>query len=282
MKPIKLISDSTCDLSSNIIKKRNIEIIPMHVSFGDERYLDGVNITVDTLYQKVEETGDLPKSAAISPGEFEEVFKRFLDEGYQILYLGIGAQFSGTFQSANLAKTLLESEDIYLVDSANLSSGIGLLLLKASDMIEEGLNIDEIVASLEATVPKVRSQFVIDTLEYLYKGGRLNALSNFMGNMLRLHPLIKVVDGKMIVGKKISGAMRKAVRYMVNETISNQDKIESDYIMITHSKAEKNADYIRQNVVNNMSVNNLLETKAGCTISTHCGAGTIGILYIEK
>ncbi|MCF7925182.1 MAG: DegV family protein [Candidatus Izimaplasma sp.] len=282
MKPIKLISDSTCDLTRDILKERQIEAIPMHVSFGEEHYLDGVNLSVEEMYQKVENKGELPKSAAISPGEFEVVFSKYLDQGYQILYIGIGARLSGTFQSANLAKNLLESDDIHIIDSANLSSGTGLLLLKASDMIQANKDIETIKYMIQELIPKIRSQFVIDTLDYLYKGGRLNVLSNFMGNMLRLHPLIKVVDGQMIVGKKISGAMRKAIRYMINETVMNQDNIDSAYMMITHSKADNNAIYIRKELEDKMNIDTIYETEAGCTISTHCGAGTIGILYIEK
>lgn len=282
MKPIKLITDSTCDLTKEILEERNIDVIPMHIHFGQDQFADGVELTVDDMYKKVEEYGMLPKSAAISPGEFATVFKKYLDEGYQIIYLGIGYKFSGTLQSANVAKGLLESDDIHLIDSGNLSSGSGLLLLRASDLIKEGKDVPSIVKEIEETVPKVRSQFVIDTLEYLYKGGRLNALGAFFGKVLHLHPMIAVKDGEMYVAKKISGAMRKAVRYMVNEAIKQKDDIDPRYMMITHSKAEKNAVYVKGMLEDSMDLDTIYETYAGCTISTHCGAGTIGILYIMK
>jgi DegV family protein with EDD domain len=282
MKPIKLITDSTCDLTENVLKERDIDVLPMHIHFGQDEYQDGVSLTVKEMYALVEKHGELPKSAAIAPGEFEIIFKKYLNLGYQIIYLGIGAKFSGTFQSAHLAKQLLESDDIHLIDSKNLSSGSGLLLLKASDLIKAGKTVEEIKTDIEEIVPKVRSQFVIDTLEYLYKGGRLNALGAFMGKMLHLHPMIRVVDGEMVVAKKISGAMRKAVKYMVNEAIKMADDIDPKYMMITHSMADKNAVYIRKMIDEHFEIEHVLETKAGCTISTHCGAGPIGILYIMK
>ena len=282
MKKIKLISDSTCDLSKALIKEHDIEVIPLHVSFGDEMYDDGVNLTTEQLYKKVEEKNELPKSAAASPGEFETVFKRYLDEGYQVLYLGIGSKFSGTFQSAMVAKGMLESEDIVLVDSQNLSSGTGLLLLKAASFRAQGDDILTIKKKLEAIVPKVRSQFVIDTLEYLYKGGRLNALSALMGKMLRIHPLIKVVDGEMAVGKKARGSMRKGLNIMLDEALALKGEIDEEFMMITHSLADESYHYLKQKVDQEFNIKNVYETHAGCVISTHCGPGTIGILYIMK
>ena len=282
MKPIKLITDSTCDLTKELLEERNIDVIPMHIHFGKDQFADGLEIDVNDMYQKVEEYGMLPKTAAIAPGEFEAKFKEYLEQGYQIIYLGIGTGFSSTLQSANIAKQMLESDDIYLIDSGNLSSGVGLLLLRASDLIKEGKDIKTVVAEVEATVPKVRSQFVIDTLEYLYKGGRLNALGAFVGKVLHLHPMIAVKDGKMIVAKKVSGAMRKAVKYMLNQAIAIKEDIDPKYMMITHSKADKNAVYIKNILDEQMNIETTYETYAGCTVSTHCGAGTIGILYILK
>jgi len=282
MKKIKLISDSTCDLSKELIKKHDIEVIPLHVGFGEEMYDDGVNLTTEELYKKVEEKNELPKTAAASPGEFEEVFKRYLDQGYQVLYLGIGSKFSGTFQSATLAKSMIESDDIYLVDSQNLSSGTGLLLLKAASFRAAGDAAETIKTKLDALVPKVRSQFVIDTLEYLYKGGRLNALSALMGKMLRIHPLIKVVDGEMAVGKKARGSMRKGLNIMLDEALEVKENIDPEFMMITHSLADESYVYLKEKIEQSFNIENVYETHAGCVISTHCGAGTIGILYIMK
>jgi len=282
MRPVKLIGDSTCDLSPDLIKKHDIEIIPLYVSFGEVSYKDGVDLTTEEMYKKVKESMMLPKTAAVSPGEFEQVFKKYIDQGYDVVYIGIGSKFSGTFQSAMLAKNMLETDHVYLVDSLNLSSGSGLLLLKASKYQKQGMSAEEIKKNVEKHVPLVRSQFVVDTLEYLYKGGRLNALSALMGKMLRVHPLIKVVDGEMTVGKKAMGSMRKGLLIMLEEAKKEKENIDSDYMMITHSLAEDHYQYIKRKVDEEFSIDNLYETQAGCVISSHCGAGTIGILYILK
>lgn len=281
MRKIKLISDSTCDLSEELIEKHNIEIVPLTVRFNEEEYKDLFELKTENLYQKVEELRVLPKSAAVSPGEFETVFKKYIDHGYEIIYLGIGSKFSGTFQSALIAKNLLNNDTIHLIDSMNISSGTGLLLLKAAKFREEGFSATEIKVKIENLVPKVRSQFVIDTLEYLYKGGRLNALSAFMGKVLNVHPLIEVRNGEMQVGKKAMGSIKKGINIMIDQALSLKDKIDPEFMMITHSLAPTYS-YVERKVKENFNIEHLYETHAGCVISTHCGKGTIGILYIVE
>ncbi|MGD9761766.1 MAG: DegV family protein [Candidatus Izemoplasmatales bacterium] len=282
MNKVKIISDSTCDLSKELLEKHNIEIVPLYVNFGDESFLDGVNLSVEEMYDLVQQRKTLPKTAAPSPGAFVEVFNKYLQEGYEIIYLGIGSKFSATFSSANVAKNTLESDDIYLVDSLNLSSGTGLLLLKASKFVEEGYSAKEIKEKLEMLVPKVRSQFVIDTLEYLYKGGRLNALSALVGGMLKIKPIIKVRDGLMVVGKKGRGSMKNGIDLMLREVIVDKENIDPEFMMITHSLADESCTYIREKINGIIDIKNLYDTQAGCVISSHCGKGTIGVLYIMK
>jgi DegV family protein with EDD domain len=283
MKKVKIITDSTCDLSKELVEKYNIAVTPLFVNFGEESYQDGVSIDVEKMYKLVEEKNMLPKTAAQSPGNFVELFKKYLDEGYEIVYMGIGSKFSATLSSANVAKQTLESEDIYLVDSLNLSSGTGLLVLKAATLAQKGLSAKEIKQEIENLVPNVRSQFVIDTLEYLYKGGRLNALSNFFGSMLKIKPIIKVRDGLMAVGKKGRGTMKKGIDLMLAEVFAEKENIDPEFMMITHSLADEQVLYIRERIKQeNLEVENLLETQAGCVISSHCGKGTIGVLYILK
>jgi len=282
MKKVKIISDSTCDLSKDLVEKHNIEIVPLYVNFGDESFLDGVNLSVEEMYDLVQQRKTLPKTAAPSPGAFVEVFTKYLDEGCEVIYLGIGSKFSATFSSANVAKNILESDDIYLIDSQNLSSGTGLLLLKAAKFVEEGYSAKEIKEKIEVIVPKVRSQFVIDTLEYLYKGGRLNALSALFGGMLRIKPIIKVRDGVMGVGKKGRGSMKNGIDLMLKEVTDDKDNIDPEFMMITHSLAYESSSYIKEQVNGIMEVENLYDTQAGCVISSHCGKGTIGVLYIMK
>lgn len=280
--PIKLVTDSTCDLSDELLELYDISVVPLYVNFDDESYLDGVNLTVSEMYDKVEEKKVLPKTAAASPGTFYELFEGLLKEGNSIIYLGIGSKFSGTFNSALNAKNMLETDAIHLIDSENLSSGSGLLLLKAGEAIKKGLGAHEVVAYIKSLVPKVRSQFVIDTLEYLHKGGRINGLQNLMGSMLKLKPIIKVVDGEMAVGKKARGTLKNGVKLLIKELFDQRDFIDDEFVMITHSLSDDMASYIYQEIRDETDFKHIYETHAGCVISSHCGKGTIGILYIMK
>ena len=282
MNPVKIITDSTADLSKEILKKLDVDSLPLKVNFGNETFLDGVNITTEQLYKKVEETGELPKTSAISPGEFMETFKKWLDQGYDIVYTGIGSTISGTFQAANVAKMDFPDDRIHLVDSKNLSSGIALLVLKANDYKNEGLSAKEIAEKLTNLVPRIRSQFAIKVLDYLHKGGRASGTQALVGKFLRIRPIIKVVDGKLDVYKKPMGTMNKAVTIMLEEYSELGDKVDLDYVMITHSLADKQAEFMEEYVRSNLNPKNLIISTAGCVISSHCGAGTIGILYIEK
>ncbi|MGE4572213.1 MAG: DegV family protein [Candidatus Izemoplasmatales bacterium] len=282
MRKTKLVTDSTCDLSKELINKYDIEVIPLLVNFKEKSYLDGVDIQVPQMYDMVTDTNELPKTAAPAPGAFVSVFKKYLEEDYDIIYMGIGSKFSATLNSAKVAKDLLESDHIYLIDSLNLSSGTGLLLLKAGEMIKRGLSPEQIKIAIEEMVPKVRSQFVINTLDYLYKGGRLNALSAFFGTMLRFKPIIKVRDGLMGVGKKGRGKIENAINIMLSDMLGEADQIDQDFMMITHSMADDKAVYIKDKIKDKISVKEIHETQAGCVISSHCGKGTIGVLYILK
>jgi len=282
MHKIKLITDSTCDLSRELIKAHDIEVVPLYVNMDGTYYKDGVELTAPKMYDMVKETDALPKTAAASSEEFKTVFKKYLDEGYDILYTGIGSKFSSTLQSANIARMELETGRIHLVDSQNLSSGSGLLLLKAASLRSEGRDIVDIMHTLETIVPKVRSQFVIDTLEYLQKGGRLKAISAFVGTMLKIKPIIRVVDGEMAVGKKARGSIRNGIKIQLKEVLKHQEAIDPEFIMITHTEAFDAAEHTKKALEETNYFENILITEAGCVISSHCGPGTIGLLYIMK
>jgi len=282
MQKIKLISDSTCDLSKDLLLKHFIDLVPLFVNFKEESYLDGVTLTVPEMYEKVHEKGFLPKTAAASPGFFVETFEKYLNLGYEIIYLGIGSKFSGTMQSANSAKLILNDERIHLIDSCNLSSGSGLLLLKAAKFIQAGDDIGTVIAKIESLIPKVKTQFVINTMEYLYKGGRCSGMAAIAGTLLKIKPIIKVVDGAMSVGKKPRGKIEVGIDLLIDEVFEIKDQIDEDFLMITHSVADDSAEYIRDRLSKSLPVKNIYITDAGCVISSHCGQGCIGILYIMK
>lgn len=282
MHKIKLISDSTCDLSKELIQKHNIDIIPLYVNFKDESYLDGVTLTVPDMYKKVDELKYLPKTAAASPGSFVEAFEKYTSEGYDIIYLGIGGGFSGTLQSANSAKQIVDSDKIHLIDSANLSSGSGLLLLKAAKFINQGDDVLTVVNKINELIPKVRTQFVINTMDYLYKGGRCSGVAAIAGTLLKIKPIIKVVNGAMTVGKKPRGRIEAGIDVLISEFLDQNDQVDNDFLMITHSMADESAKYIKNQLIGKTSIKEIYETYAGCVISSHCGPGCIGILYIMK
>jgi len=282
MLKIKLVSDSTCDLSKALIEKHSIDIVPLYVNFKEESFLDGVTLTVPEMYRKVEEKGFLPKTAAASPGAFIETFEKNLNLGYEIIYMGIGSKFSATLQSAMTAKQFLESDKIHLIDSQNLSSGSGLLLLKAAQFIKNGDDVSTIIDKLNQIIPKVRTQFIINTMEYLYKGGRCSGVAALAGTLLKIKPIIKVTDGSMSVGKKPRGKIEVGIDVLIDDTLDQKDQIDEDYLMITHSEATQSAEYMKQQLKDKIAIKNIYITDAGCVISSHCGQGCVGILYILK
>lgn len=282
MRPVKIITDSTADLSKEMLESLDITSLPLSVIFGEQSYKDGIDINTEELYDLVSKTNTLPKTSAISPATFILEFQKWIDLGYDVLYTGIGSKISGTFQSAHIASLEFPSDRVFLVDSLNLSSGIALLLLKAKDLRDLGKSAKEIKEALIDIVPRVRSQFAIRVLDYLHKGGRASGTAALVGKVLRVRPIIKVVNGTLEVYKKPMGTMTKAINIMLDDYLNEASNIDLDYVMVTHTMSESNSEYMVDFVNNNLKPNNLIISNAGCVISSHCGAGTIGILYIVK
>ena len=280
MRPVKIFTDSTADLGKELLEKFDIESVPLYVQFPNKTYKDGIDINTNQLYALVDEHKQLPKTAATSPGDFITKFKPWIEQGYDIVFIGISSKFSATLQSALLASVDFPNDRIFIVDSKNLSTGIGLLVLKAKDFRDQGLSAKEIKEQVEEIVPRVRSQFAIKVLDYLHKGGRASGTSALVGKMLRVRPIIKVVGGEMVVYKKPMGSMRKALDIMLDDYMRTE--IDSDYVFITHTMGDSQAKYLYDYISANKLPENLFITTAGCVISSHCGPGTIGILYIEN
>ncbi|HLR35557.1 MAG TPA: DegV family protein [Tissierellales bacterium] len=282
LNKIKIFTDSTSDLSKELIEQNNISIIPLHIHFNDEEYKDNVDLTQEELYKKVEEYNILPKTSAPSPQEFIEAFRPYIEKGYDIIYIGLSSKMSATIQNALIAKSEFPSANIEVVDSYNLSSGIGLLVMKACDFREQGLNLQEIAKELRKLVPKVRSSFIIDTLDYLHKGGRCSSVANFVGGILKIKPVVAVADGEMFLSHKIRGKRKKVIDTMLKESLKNKNKMDEKRVFITHSQGGDAVNYLKEELERSINVENIHITDAGCVISSHCGPGTVGILYIEK
>lgn len=279
MRKIKLLTDSTCDLSNDLLEKYAIDFIPLYVQFGEESYLDRIDIDTKSLYEKVEQSGVLPKTAAINQATFMEVFQKYLDADYDIIFTGISKAMSRTYENAVLAAQSLDESRIKIVDSMNLSTGIGLILIEGSLAIQAGKSLLEVVDVMENATKRVRSQFVIPTMEYLYKGGRCGGIAHFVGTMLKIKPLIVVREGKMSVGRKPHGKMKVALTAMLEMLKQDEPNIKDDYMFITHSLNEEDACYLKEVLGQMFPKTTIYTTCAGCVISAHCGKGTIGILY---
>ncbi len=278
---VKILTDSTNDLPLDVIKKLDIEVIPLYVNFGDESLKDGVDIKTEELYKRVSSNGVLPKTAAITIGDFETVFKKYLDMGYELVYTGISGAMSSTLNNARIAIENLDAQDkAYAIDSKNLSTGIGLLLFKACKDRDLGLNAREIAANIEKNTDYVLSQFAIEQMEYLHKGGRCSGVARFAATVLRIKPIIEVRGGKMDVQAKPIGKIKVALDRMLKQLISDKDRLDKDHIIVTHSMADESAKYLIAKIKEEFNDVDILETNAGCVISSHCGPGTIGILYM--
>ena len=282
MNKVVIIVDSTCDLPKEIIEKNNLVIVPLTVNFPDESYYDGVDITTPQLYKMVSERGILPKTAAITLGEIYNVFEKWIDAGYDIVYTGISSQMSKSHENAVMMSKEFPEGRIEVVDSGNLSTGIGLLVVKACTWREEGKDVHEIARLMREEVSYVRSQFVVDTMEYLHKGGRCSSVAKLFGTILKIKPLIVVRDGKMSVGGKPRGKMEVCLDKLVEMVIADKDNIDLSTVFVTHSEADSSCEYLTAKVKEVLPEANVVESRAGCIISTHCGPGTIGVLYTLK
>ena len=279
---IKIITDSTNDLSKDMLDKLDVDVIPLNVSFSSGSYLDGVEITTEELYKKVSELDEIPKTAAIPIMTFVDYFSKYINQGYDVIYFGISRQMSRTYENALLAKEELESDKIYIVDSMNLSTGIGLLVLKACKYRDNNMSAKEITDRLNIDNKLVLSQFAIERMDFLHKGGRCSSIAKLFGTLLKIKPIIAVRDGKMHVMKKPIGKMKIALDIMIKQIVDDKDRLDTDHIIVTHSLAYDYCDYIVSKLKVEFPNVDIITSVAGCVISSHCGKGTIGILYMVK
>jgi DegV family protein with EDD domain len=282
MAKIKLFTDSTCDLTDEMLEKYDISVVPLYVHFNEDTFKDRVEIVTEELYKKVDEYGVLPMTAAPSPGDFYNAFKPFVDEGREILYIGISSFMSSTVQNATIAKGDFGDAKIEIVDSYSVSTAEGLLLFKAVDMINQGLQLEEIAETLRSMTPRLKTSFVVDTLDYLYKGGRCSAVQHFFSSILKIRPIIVMEEGKMTVGEKVRGKMEKALDLMIEDVLSRKGKIDSNRIFLPHSMAQSSVDYVKAVLEKELDHPEFIVSGTGCVVSSHCGKGTLGVIYLEE
>lgn len=278
---ILIASDSTSDLSLDLIEQNDIKILPLSVSLGEEHYKDGVDINPDMIYAHYEETKQLPKTAALNIAECADFFRKYTEEGYSIVFFTISAFMSSTYHNACLAAE--DFPNVHVVDTKNLSTGGGLLVLSACDMRKEGKSAQEIAEACSLLSDCVSASFVIDSLEFLHKGGRCSALAAFGANLLKLKPCIVVKNGKMGVSKKYRGSFAKVLAEYINDQIADYDSIDLKRAFLTHAGCDEEIVEACLDEIKSLTpFEEIYVTRAGCTVSSHCGKNTLGVLFIQK
>ena len=274
-------ADSTCDLSKKQIEENSIGIIPLHIGLGGKEYLDGVDICPDDIYAYVDGGGALAATSAVNPNEYVQHFKKWSAENDFIIHIDISADFSSCYQSACLAAEAFEN--VYVVDSRNLSTGHGLVVMEAVRLAKEGMQPGEIVSYLQELTDRVEASFILEHLSYLRKGGRCSSVAELGANILKLRPCIEVKNGKMGVGKKYRGHFDKCLKDYVTDQIKGRDDLDLRRIFVTHSRLDEDTVQIAVDTVKELQpFSEICVTDASCTVCTHCGPGTIGVLFIRK
>ena len=278
---IRITSDSTCDLSS-LVEQRNIGILPLGVNLDADSYLDGVNITPQDIFKFVAETKMLPKTSAPSIGDYEEFFEEQLKGYDEVIHFNISAKCSGSHNAAVHAAESFNGK-VHVIDSMALSSGQGLLVMKAADLRDEGKSASEIVETINALRSNVNTSFVPDSLDYLHKGGRVSGTVNVAAAVLKIHPLIYMKDGALLPGKKYTGKMSMCLKRYIADLKEMYPQYDTTRCFVTHSSADEELVQLAKDLVKeNFQFEEILETVAGSIVTSHCGRNTLGVLFITK
>ena len=283
MKDIVITSDSTCDLSADLIAANDIRIMPLSVMLGGKTFRDGVNIAPADIFRYVDETGELPKTAAPSVEEYENFFRPFTDEGKTVIHFNISSKASGSHGFALAAAQKIGGDRVYVVDSHALSTGQGLLVLKACDLRREGRAAAQIYQTILSLRGKVNTSFIPDTLLYLYKGGRCSTLSYYGAKVLSIHPMIDMKEGQLYPKKKYIGKMARCIRSYINDLAAAYPDYDKTRCFVTHSNADPELVELAKGMVRELfDFDVILETVAGSIVTSHCGRNTLGVLFISK
>lgn len=278
---IKITVDSTADLSKELLQKNDIAVSPLYVHFDEEEKQDGITCTPEDIYEFVEKTNNLPKTSAVSQEDYEKFFEENLKDHDALIHFNLSSKMSVT--NTNAVNASKKYENVFVIDSQNLSTGTGLLALYACDLRDEGKDVKTIVEMVNEKVSKVSASFVLDKLHFLHKGGRCSTISLLGANLLGIKPCIQVKDGAMGVAKKYVGKFEKVVIKYVEDQIANNPNIEPKRIFITHTKIDSEIVANVKTFLESLHYfDEILETTAGCTITTHCGSNTLGVLFINK
>ncbi len=274
---VKITADSTCDLAPEILERLNVTLAPLYTLADDETYHDGVDVTPADVFNFVA-SGRRVRTAAVNQFDYERLFERYAKDYDAIVHVAIGASFSACCNNARLAAEGFDN--VYVVDSENLSSGSGHLVMDAAEMARDGKTAEEITRALRETIPRVDASFVIESLDYLRRGGRCSGLEAVGARLLQIKPCIEVVRGEMKVGKKYRGSFERCLEKYVRDRLTGREDIDPDRVFITHPACSPEAvQAVRSLVQSIVPFHEIIETRAGCTVACHCGPATLGILY---
>lgn len=276
---IKITSDSTCDLSKELLERYQVAVMPLCVNLGDNVYRDGESIVPDDIFNYVSKTGQLPTTSAINIGDYQDFFAPLAAEYDAVIHINLGSGFSSCYQNAALAAE--EFDNVYVVDSANLSTGQGLVVIEAALAAQRGEKAEDIVAMLGDLVPRIDTSFVVDKLDYLAKGGRCSSVVALGANLLKLKPCILLENGKMDVGKKYRGNWAKTLPGYAKERLEGKD-VCKDRVFITWTSCPPEVVAELRAILKEEGFGEVLETVAGSTITSHCGPNTLGVLFIRN
>ena len=278
---IKILSDSTCDLSPELIQANDITIIPLTVIKNDQPFQDGVTITPDMIFDHVAAGGSLCTTTANNMDDYQKYFQEYSPKYDGVLLINLGSGFSSCYQNACLAAE--DFPNVRVIDSQNLSTGQGLVVLEAARLAKEATDLDALVDALNAFTPRVEASFLLSRLDYMVKGGRCSAVAALGANLLNLKPCIEVRGGKMSAVKKYRGNFDKCLPMYVKDRLSGREDLDYGTIFITHTPVDEPAlNAVKEAVATHGSFTNVYETTAGCTVSCHCGPGTLGVLFVRK
>ena len=281
MKPVMITADSTVDLSPELLERYDIRILPLMITLGEKSFFDGHTFTVEDMYARFRLDGTLPKTSARSVQDFSDFFRSFTEQGCAIVHFDISSELSNSYNAARMAAS--ELEDVYVVDSRMLSTGIGLLAIDAAECREKGMDARSIAERMETLKEKVSTSFVLDTLTFMWKGGRCTGVTAFGANLMRIKPSLEMHDGKLEVGRKYHGAMRSVYRKYITDRLEGR-KVRPGHVFLTESGeiAQETIAELEELIREKTGCNELHHTIAGATISSHCGPGTLGVLFIEE
>ncbi|MFE4710432.1 DegV family protein [Paenibacillus sp. NPDC056722] len=282
MSTVKIFSDSTSDLPQGWKEKYDVGLVPLYVVFDDGTYKDGVDITPEEVYRKVAAKGSLPKTAAPSPADFMAAFAPVIESGSDIVYISLSSALSSTYQNALLAAGEFPEGRVEVVDSETLCGGIALLVMKAVRAAAKGHSAAEIAELLKTARKHMDTQFVVDTLDYLYMGGRCSGMQNFIGSLLKIRPVLKLIDGSIVPVSKVRGKKEKAVEQMLQNALADIKQMDKELLIVAHTLAEEDAQYLKSALQQATGAQEIAVIEAGCVIGSHCGPQTVGLMYLRE